>query len=72
VFRALFLTAKYIGRDYKTFSTHAGNSCFSYFFFFPLIPQNLVEKFELIATTGKNAKMLLIPSFQSSIIPIIY
>ncbi len=29
----------------------------------------MVEKFELIATTGKNAKMPLIPSFQSTIIP---
>ena len=32
----------------------------------------MVEKFELIATTGKNAKTLQIPSFQSTIIPIIY
>jgi hypothetical protein len=28
--------------------------------------QNLVEKFELIATTGKNAKMPIIPFFQST------
>jgi hypothetical protein len=29
--------------------------------------QNLVEKFELIATTGKNAKMPIIPLSQSII-----
>ncbi len=28
----------------------------------------MVEKFELIATTGKNAKTPLIPFFQSTII----
>jgi len=31
--------------------------------------QNLVEKFELIATTGKNAKMPILPLFNQPIFP---
>jgi hypothetical protein len=31
--------------------------------------QNLVEKFELIATTGKNAKMPIIPLYNQLIFP---
>jgi hypothetical protein len=31
--------------------------------------QNLVEKFELIATTGKNAKMPVIPYFNQLNLP---
>jgi hypothetical protein len=49
----------------------ARTSLFFSGFFLSLPLQNLVEKFELIATTGKNAKTPLIPSFQSTIVPII-
>jgi hypothetical protein len=55
--------------------TSSAKLCEKFLFFFLLFPsfapQNMVEKFELIATTGKNAKTPLIPAFQSTIIPII-
>jgi hypothetical protein len=49
------------------FLLHGKMIYFDFILFFTFFAdQNLVEKFELIATTGKNAKMPIIPFFQST------